>query len=610
MNNSSEPSVNANDAYSAKSARTNETPQKTSGSGSAPNNNRLRIWPVGLIAVLGLWCWFGPTYLEQADMYRFGALALGALGQTLLILVWTLGFSKAKLRTRIFMLLFGIGTIMVAAILQHQSIGISILLFGIPMAIMSLGGFLFLTSKMRWESRRWILALAWALPILAWVFVRNDGFKASFFPEVRGRWTKSSEQKLASKRTQHGNRELAIEPKASDWSRFRGTKLDGKPAKSELTANPKGIRTVWKQPAGPSWSSVIVVGEGLFTFEQRGENEAVVCLEAATGNQVWAYEYPCRFEDSTRVSGAGPRGTPTYYQGKLYTVGAKGHIKSITASSGQLVWERELMEDVGGNIPVWGFSTSPLLVDDCCYVMSNADSEKSECKADVVCYDANNGSIRWKGTGFGATYSSPTIVDLQGVRQLLVAHLGSHNEEAGQQVISRDPATGKELWRYSSQQSGMTMTTPIQLDDSSLLIVDGPAGATRLTVTKEKDSDTWTVTKSWSQGKMLPEYSDLVVQGNLVVGLSKDFLTALNLESGKLLWKKRGFGGGQVIATQDAILVQAEQGTLSLVSVNEKGATSIAESEGIVGKTWNHPIQVGNRLYARNAEEIACFEFE
>jgi hypothetical protein len=159
------------------------------------------------------------------------------------------------------------------------------------------------------------------------------------------------------------------------------------------------------------------------------------------------------------------------------------------------------------------------------------------------------------------------------------------------------------------------MLTPISLGANRVLLVDGSQGATLLEVTCEGTPTdgkelSWKTEKLWSENKMLPEFSDVVFQNGLVLGISKNLLTAVDAESGKLLWKKLRFGGGQLIglAQQNSVLAVSEQGEMSLVQIDKKGPKELLKWEALNGKTWNHPIVVGNRIFCRNSEEIVAYE--
>ncbi len=121
-------------------------------------------------------------------------------------------------------------------------------------------------------------------------------------------------------------------------------------------------RELWRRRVGPGWSSFAVVGERLFTQEQRGGEESIVCYDALSGEELWTADADARFY---RVeSGAGPLGTPTFFDGALYANGATGVVQRVDAATGSLAWRRQLTEDLPRNDPPqWGFASSPLVVD-------------------------------------------------------------------------------------------------------------------------------------------------------------------------------------------------------------------------------------------------------
>ncbi len=573
------------------------------------------IWLLGLVAALGM---FLPTLLGMSDYIRFFALMLSALFQAIGLLIWVLVGSRLKWRTRWAMLGCGLGVFVFVALAQDKSLGISIFLYGLPITLIVLALVTLVINGANWPTHRRLVLAAWVLPFLSWLPLRSEGYMASFVPQLRWRWSPTNETlavaafKERQERTDHSQptRVEKISLAKNDWPRFRGADVNGKTSIAGVELSKKmRVNELWRHKAGPSWGSIIHVGGYLFTMEQRGEKETVVCLKAETGQEVWSYGYDARFIDMTQVSGVGPRSTPTFHNGVLYSVGGLGQVSAIDTSDGSLIWKRDLLADTKGEVPQWGYSSSAFVDDRFCFVTGNGEDSES---VDTICYDSKTGSIQWAGVGSGLSYSSPQVVELFGKRQVLSMIAQTKREKKGDDIVSRDYETGELLWRYRGQATGNAMVTPLFIPPDRILMGDGSDGAAMLQISRDSSRgvEEWTVRRLWSQNRLLPEFSDFVVQTDRVLGISKGLLTALNVDDGKLLWKKFRFGGGQIIELEDAnlILAIAESGKLSLIKTDSKSAEVLLEWDGVSGKTWNHPILIDNRIYVRNSEEMACHE--
>jgi len=550
-----------------------------------------------------------PTWIGMADSIRFIALAVGAALHLLLLAMWMLFGSRAPWVDRVLFLILGIIGLVFVFTMQDKSLGITVLLFGTPIASVCLAIALLGTQRMLWSTRKWTAYAVWLVAMSLWLLAGTNGMMASFAPELRWRWQPNSEQRALLNRNLAMRNEInkpkipvrSVSLKEGDWPRFRGTDSNGKAVDIGLELSDKTkAKLLWKQPVGFAWSSMIVVDELLFTQEQRGPMEAVVCLDAATGAEVWATTYEARYEDTTHASGTGPRSTPTFYKGKIYSVGGTGIVTCLSAEDGKLIWKRNLSEDCSTPVAAWGFSTSPSLQGDNCFLLGGGDTGNSK---DCICYDANTGDVRWSADGKGVTYSSPQLVELCNEQQVVLS--------VGQDTIGRSAADGKERWRIKSGGIGNTMLQPIQFSKDQMLIASGEGDGTCLVDIKHT-GETWQATKKWCSTRLRPDFNDVVVVDSMVLGLTKGLLTCLDSATGELHWKKFRFGSGQLIAlpTQNCVLVLSEAGELSLIRVSPKEPTLLTTWPGIQGKTWNHPVLVKNRIYCRSAEEMACYGLE
>jgi outer membrane protein assembly factor BamB len=379
---------------------------------------------------------------------------------------------------------------------------------------------------------------------------------------------------------------------AAVWPGFRGPARDGiaRGARIETDWSRFPPVELWRRPIGPGWSSFAVSGDLLFTQEQRGEHEIVACYKVTTGEPVWQHRDAVRFWESN--GGAGPRATPALGNGRVYSFGATGILNVLNAGNGSAVWSRNVASETGTTVPTWGFAGSPLVVDDVVVVAAAGT---------LAAYDLANGKPRWVGPVHPGGYSSPHRLTAGGAVQVLLQH------DAG--VSSVEPTSGTMLWEYA--WPGAAIVQPALTADGDVLAVTGSAtgglGIRRLAVAGGPGG--WTVEERWRSTGLKPYFNDLVVHKGHAFGFDGSILACIGLEDGARKWKGGRYGYGQLLLLpdQDLLLVLSEEGELALVGATPDQFRELARFPAVEGKTWNHPVLVGDILLVRNGQEMAAF---
>jgi outer membrane protein assembly factor BamB len=350
---------------------------------------------------------------------------------------------------------------------------------------------------------------------------------------------------------------------------------------------------LWRRPIGPGWSSFAVHGGLIYTLEQRGTDELVSCYNEATGKPVWIHRDVTRFYDAG--SGPGPRGTPTFNNGRVYSLGATGIVNALKADDGAAVWSRNAASDTGAKMPDWGFAGSPLAMGDI-VIVSASDR--------LIAYDLATGNPRWQAQTGGGGYSSPHLFTIGGVPQVLLM--------SGHGATSVDPDDGKLLWEYAWPR-GIRILQPALISDGEILITlgdeggMGTSGLRRIAVAQGPGG--WNVQERWTSTGLKPNFNDFVVHNGYAFGFDGSILACIDLKDGQRKWKGGRYGGGQLVLLpdQNLLLVLSEEGELALVGATADHFKELARFPAIEGKTWNHPVLVGDRLLVRNGQEMAAF---
>jgi outer membrane protein assembly factor BamB len=568
--------------------------QVPSGPGALP-----RLWPP--LAFVALY-WTATVVVAQLDKPYFYGFLYGMASATLLVLVffgWWWTRRSIRLRDRLLgFLLVVVGGIIVTPLCHRSVGGFGLAFFGLPIALtvwtlwMVLGRTL--SASPSGVGALVVVWLTWA----AFTPIRIDGLTGDLQGDFRWRWSPSAEDLFRAQRAARQEQTSETEDQgplsatAGDWIAFRGPARDGVIRGVTITADWSASppRPVWRRRVGPGWSSVIVVGDRLFTQEQRDENEAVVCYDARTGKQRWLHEDRARFWEG--VSGAGPRATPTFADGRLCTLGATGILNCLDAATGRKHWSREVTHDGGAKAPGWGFSSSPLVVEDHVVVYGGKD---------LLAYQVRTGEPAWSAPVGQGSYSSPQLTTLAGKPQILFL--------TDRGLVAVEPATGEVLWEHGLAMPGAPRTVQAHALDRTQLVVgtlSGP-GVARIDVSH---NGAWKVKDHWATTDLKPEFPDFVVHQGHAYGLDSGIFCCIELESGTRKWKGGRYGRGQVmlLLDQPALLVLTEKGHAVLLAVNPERREELGRFQALTGKTWNHPVIAHGRLYVRNAEEMACYD--
>ena len=133
---------------------------------------------------------------------------------------------------------------------------------------------------------------------------------------------------------------------AGDWPQILGPRRNGV-ATDERIANSwpsSGLKTLWQREVGRGFAGVAVSRRTAILFHRVGDQEVVEALAAATGKTIWKSTFPASYVP-TFSDDNGPRVVPIIAQGRVYTYGAMGNLRSLDLASGKVLWERNTYED-------------------------------------------------------------------------------------------------------------------------------------------------------------------------------------------------------------------------------------------------------------------------
>jgi outer membrane protein assembly factor BamB len=599
--------------------------------GEPASQRPLRLWP-GVVAVVLQWLlWFAlPIVMPEALLYGM----FGGLFAALVIVVWWVFFSRApRLERWGAVPLIILGSFATFRFIDKSiatgMMGFMFTMYSIPFVSLALVAWAVFSRRLSAGPRRASLVATVLLVGVGWTLLRTNGISGEGHADLAWRWTKTPEELLVARTggqpslpgalpaappvapvpaatpgerlvaSQPDDRPVALEPTtaasatAAAWPGFRGPGRDsiipGTRINTDWSKSPPV--ELWRRPIGPGWSSFAVRGDRLYTQEQRGEEEVVTCYDATTGRPVWAHRDAARFWESN--AGAGPRATPTLHDGRVYTFGATGIVNALDADDGAVSWSRNAASDTGTKVPGWGFASSPLVVGDVVIVAASGR---------LVAYDVATGARRWLGPPGGDSYSSPHLVVIDGTSQiLLMSALG---------VTSVAPVDGKLLWKHAWPSTTRIMQ-PAVTADGDILLTSGDAmggiGIRRIAVAHGPAG--WTTAERWTSAGLKPNFNDFVVYDGHVYGFDGVYLACIDAKDGKRNWKGGHYGHGQLVLLRDQglLLVLSEEGQLALVRAASDQFTELAHFPAIEGKTWNHPVLVGDRLLVRNGTEMVAF---
>jgi outer membrane protein assembly factor BamB len=386
-----------------------------------------------------------------------------------------------------------------------------------------------------------------------------------------------------------------LQSQVPDWFQWRGPNRDGHSAETGLlNAWPAGgPKLLWRATgAGTAYSSFSSSNGRLYTLGARGDTEYVMAFDAASGKKLWEVPNGRRFRNEM---GDGPRSTPTIDGDRVYAFGGSGDLTALDAASGKRLWSVNVVQTFGGNVPYWGYSESPLIVGD--RIVLNAGGRR----ASIVAISKADGSTLWQNHGDEAAYSSPMLLRTGSLQQVVFF--------TGQRALAVDPRDGRLLWSYNKVSNNTAnIATPIVQGNRVFLSSDYGTGAALLEV--KAAGNIAAANEVYFTRDMRNHHASSVVVGNSVYGFSSSILTALNFDTGQMLWRNRSVGKGSLIYADGRLYLYGEDGTVGLADAapdayRERGRFSLQTSTS--NPAWSHPIITNGKLILRDQDNVYAY---
>jgi outer membrane protein assembly factor BamB len=382
-----------------------------------------------------------------------------------------------------------------------------------------------------------------------------------------------------------------------DWTQWRGQNRDGAVTGfSTPTSWPENLIQKWKVDVGLGYASPIVVGNRLYMFSRQGGDEVMSGLDVDTGKVVWRTGYPVTFtmHSAAVKHGMGPKSTPTFSGGRLFSLGMTGVVTAFDANTGKQLWQKPGSEP----LPLYTSHSFSPLVDRGLVIFHVGGHNQGALTA----YDVNTGAVKWSWNGDGPGYGSPILVDLAGTRQIVTITQGK--------IVGVDPANGTLLWERPFVSTNSTnAVTPVLYGQT--LIVSGNGGPTTA-FTVAKQNNEWTTQTVWENADIPYRLSNSVLVHDALFGLTtknSGQYFSVDAKTGKTVWtsEPRAAAQAAILQAGDLVFSLQDDGNLVIFRSGTAAFEPIRRYHVADSETWTQPTISGSRIFVKDVSNLALW---
>ncbi|PYR36661.1 MAG: hypothetical protein DMF90_09330 [Acidobacteria bacterium] len=379
----------------------------------------------------------------------------------------------------------------------------------------------------------------------------------------------------------------------TDYPQWRGKSRDGSASAFVApTSWPAVLAQGWTRDVGAGYATPLVVSDVVYTFTRQNNDEVLTAMQAGTGAVLWQTRYPAPYAPIAPAAGhgAGPKATPLWYGGRLYTLGISGIVSAFDAASGALVWQKPAPAEH----PVYGAAVSP--VADQGLVMVHPGNY-----GPLTAFEASTGEVKWSGTE-GGVFASPLVVDLEGARQVVTV--------TQQHVVGMSIPDGRLLWQHPwPMRATPSAITPLLYRDTVLV---GGQGMGITALRPQRHDSAWVVDVAWEVKEASLFLSNPVLIEDTLFGLSERAsgqYFALDARTGTLLWlgPPRQALNTAIVKAGDLLFLLNDTAELIVAKANRTGFAPLKRYNVAPSATWAQPAISGRRLFVKDVSSLTLW---
>ena len=385
------------------------------------------------------------------------------------------------------------------------------------------------------------------------------------------------------------------------WTQWGGDNGRGFSVPDVKLAEKPTLEENWKRDLGSGYSGILVEDDRLYTHYREGNEEVVISLNATDGETVWQHRYDATLpEDANTGFGEGPNSTSMIIGDRLVSIGFLGDMKCFDKATGDVHWETSLVKDHGSTELGFGYSASPLEYDGNIIVPIGGKGKT------LMAFSVKDGSVVWSSLDYSISYATPLLVSVDGIDQMILSLTDS--------VIGVNARDGKELWSFPLKNQWDTHAfVPVWDERKDELFISSFRQSHTLKLTR--DGDAMKFEPKWAIEKIGIGFTNAVRLGDVIYGTTggsrAPLVTAFDLNKGEVLWKERGFGITNLVATGDRLMLLDEKGNLAIANPTDESLNVIFQEKVLDSeKGWTFPTVVEGTLFVRNQKQIASFQLK